>query len=644
MVRGGPDATAARAFAVVADLEAVLWVGAADGAPVEATTHAAARRRLGSTCDGAVVELHSGVDLDTLGRVHGVVRGGGVLVLRLPERPLPGRSGRWVERHLSTAVARVAPRRWSMPVAAPLELSEQDELVATLQSALEAPGITVVTADRGRGKSAGVGRALATLPTERRVVVGGPHPAAISEVLAFSGRAGVRGLRPLELLEAVEGRVPPEVVVVDEAARVPVGLLQALVRAAPQAHFVFATTVHGYEGTGRGFQHRFLPWLHDQAGPVRHLTLRAPVRWSAGDPLERFVFDLLALDAQPAEGVGAALPAGRLHARHEVVDRDRLVADPELLRSVFGLLVAAHYRTTPSDLLRLLDLPEVALHVAWLRGLVVAVGWLQAEGRLTPAAVAAAQRGVRPMGHALAETLICHGGRPEAGALRMWRSVRTAVHPRVRRRGLARDLIAHEHRHHVSTDLFGTMFGASAPLVELRRALGYEVVRVGLSRNARTGVPSVVMLRPASEAGAALVRSLRRDLARDLPLQLERLDQERGVPLDGALQATLRAGLPAPSVWSDAALRAAMVRLDRGATQLDAVGDAPRRWLLALEARGVDWRALLDDRERAAVEGRVIRGQPWHVVGESLGGAGIHVVQRAVRRGLRAAWRGGSES
>ena len=47
----------------------------------------------------------------------------------------------------------------------------------------------------------------------------------------------------------------------------------------------------------------------------------------------------------------------------------------------------------------------------------------------------------RIRGHALPETLISHSGRMEAGRLSFIRSVRIAVHPRLRRLGLATKLI-----------------------------------------------------------------------------------------------------------------------------------------------------------------------------------------------------------
>ncbi|BBI72108.1 hypothetical protein HAALTHF_18600n [Vreelandella aquamarina] len=87
---------------------------------------------------------------------------------------------------------------------------------------------------------------------------------------------------------------------VDEAAAIPASLLARWLAAFPR--IAFATTVHGYEGSGRGFALRFRDILDRQAPQWRELTLQAPIRWSAGDPLEAVIQHLLLLDAPLPKG------------------------------------------------------------------------------------------------------------------------------------------------------------------------------------------------------------------------------------------------------------------------------------------------------------------------------------------------------
>src|SRR5690606_31233726 len=109
-----------------------------------------------------------------------------------------------------------------------------------------------------------------------------------------------------------------DVLLVDEAAMLPLPLLQHIVRAHPSARIALASTTRGYEGTGRGFALRFLPWLRALGRPLTELTLTEPLRWAPDDPVERLIQDVLALDAAPAEveALGSV--------RAERLDRDAL--------------------------------------------------------------------------------------------------------------------------------------------------------------------------------------------------------------------------------------------------------------------------------------------------------------------------------
>lgn len=573
---------------------------------------ASLRAVAGDDFSAVVVDLHHRLSLDALGLAHGLVRGGGCMVLRVPDRQAPSdhralaaspfpasAAGQRTWRRLQPWLA-AAPTSDAPPSPAPAVTEGTDEqaalvrhLVASLSDAGGEPTAQVVVADRGRGKSAALGMALARLRPRASLAVTAPSTAQLVSLRRFD--PDVRYTAPLEVPEV-------DLLVIDEAAGLAVPTLKAL--AARARHLVFATTVHGYEGHGRGFSLRFLPWLKSERSTRVH-RLEAPIRWAEDDPLERWVFEGLLLDAAPGEATSGSPQWSRL-------DRDALARDETTLRQVFGLLVAAHYRTTPDDLLRLLDAANLEVHTLRASGTVVAACLVAREGRLSPAELAPLLEGRgRLRGQALAETLARHSNEPEAATWDLRRNLRTAVHPGRRREGLGATLAHAVHDHAEGADAFGTMFGATPGLLTFRRAQGYRLVRLGATRSDRSGLMSVVMMRPTSERARALVTRLRARLAVDLPHQLRLAHAEHPVPPD--LEAALRDGLDDPAPLSDAqdrerlhsylrrvqtdwAIAGTLARLVDD-VDLSALPEADRRLLLGRLREHRAWRDLAYDRE-----------------------------------------------
>lgn len=644
VLRGSDASTAEKALSLlanVADRDA-LWVG--DAAPPRGV-HARPSdvfRRLGQAFDAVVLDLHAGLDADVLGQCHGMVWGGGALVLRMPDAPPDrGRERLAVHPFLATDVGmrlwarflRCLERATTDDGATPIEpashdargTDEQATVVAELARTFAdpTPSFSVLIADRGRGKSSAMGLALAALDGSTRVAVSAGERGSCAEVLHHArGRASF-----VRLGDLLRGEPRHDVIVVDEAAQLPVPTLQRLVTLHPDARIAFASTVRGYEGTGRGFALRFLEWLGKQARPVVSHTLSEPIRWAADDELERFVFDALLLDAEP----GTPPSGAAADAVHTILDRDALLEDDALLRSFFGLLVHAHYRTTPSDLHRILDAPNVRLHAMMHGGAVVAASLVAIEGELPASICEQVLRGaLRIRGHALPDTIISHLGRADAGALTMIRSVRIAVHPAIRRRGLGRVLSDHVHRAY-EPDLFGTLFGATPELLRFRRSVGYELVRVGASRGARTGEPAAVMLRPVSDRARALFGALRADLARDLPLQLELREADDGLELDPELETALVHGLPPPAPLSDLAVQDAVRGYAYGPRTYESAAVLIRRFVES----NADPLAAIDTASREIIMARVRDRAAWTEVAASASLPSVPAAMRALRRAVR---------
>src|SRR5262249_2234735 len=125
------------------------------------------------------------------------------------------------------------------------------------------------------------------------------------------------------------------------------------------------------------------------------------------------------------------------------LDRDALAHDETMLRELFGLLVAAHYRTSPRDLSTLLDAPDVEVHALFSGSHPIAAAMIAREGGLDAERIDSMRRGLlRPAGHAMPETFVAHCRLPSAGALTGMRIVRIAVHPALQRRGLGTQLLS----------------------------------------------------------------------------------------------------------------------------------------------------------------------------------------------------------
>jgi GNAT superfamily N-acetyltransferase len=292
---------------------------------------------------------------------------------------------------------------------------------------------------------------------------------------------------PAQLLEA---RPRLDLLVVDEAAGLPVHTLLALAALAPRA--IFATTTAGFEGSGRGFRLRFLEALRQRGGELREFRLERPVRWPSGDPLEDWVNRLFLLNAE------AAAP-GDLHPGSvRWLSGEWLAADERRLAAVVGLLSDAHYRTRPSDLQRWLD--GRGVHIGLLEtvggGPLLGVLLAQAEPGLDAGLARAVWGGERrPPGHFLPCVLAGHGAL-DAARRPALRVVRIAVQPRWQRRGLGRRLLraARGFARRQGFGMIGASFGARPDLLRFWNGAGFRALRVGFRRETTSGLHAAVVL------------------------------------------------------------------------------------------------------------------------------------------------------
>lgn len=530
------------------------------------------------------------------------------------------------------------------------QTTDQAAAVRTFESLRDAGTAVVVEADRGRGKSSAAGLAAASLALEGAdVLVTAPSYRNCSEVfgrgldliqrldvqfdtdrpeqpqrLTVASESGGR-IRYAEPDAALERPDAPDVVLVDEAAALPVRRLESFLGTPAVA---FTTTVHGYEGAGRGFSVRFRDRLDESDHTVREATMTAPIRYADTDPVETWAFRALLLDARPAvdQLVTDATPETATYRR---LASGELVDDDHLLREVFGLLVLAHYRTEPADLARLLDGPNISVRALTHGGHVVAVALLAREGSLDSETRAAMYEGRRVRGNMVPDVLSTQLRDEAAGVAVGQRVLRIATHPAVRSRGLGSRLLGEVRAEFGGeVDWLGVGYGATPELIRFWRHNGYSIVHLSTSRNDTSGEYSAIMLDPCSAAGEELA-------SRHTGWFCDRIGATLSDALVDCNPDVVRAALRAADATPDPDLSGREWRLvagvPGGASVLDTDPGPFRRLAIRQLVAPADPDALTDRQARLVVR-KVLQAQPWAAVTEAL----EYVSERECKRELGA--------
>ncbi len=290
-----------------------------------------------------------------------------------------------------------------------------------------------LTAARGRGKSAALGVAIAAAVAHgySNIFITSPSPENLKTLFEFV----FKGFDALNYLDHVDYTIiqstnpdfnkaivrvnihrqhrqtiqyiqpqdaytlgQAELVVIDEAAAIPLPLVRKLM--GPYLVFM-ASTINGYEGTGRSLSLKLIQQLREQSRggskpngaadaevadrstgkatangdiapgrgrSLREITLSEPIRYSQGDSVEKWLNRVLCLDA--------ALPNSKLNtqgcphpSKCELlhVNRDTLFSfhpvSEKFLQQMIALYVASHYKNSPNDLQLMSDAPAHQLFV-----------------------------------------------------------------------------------------------------------------------------------------------------------------------------------------------------------------------------------------------------------------------------------------
>ncbi len=571
-----------------------VWVG--DRADQTSIPASKAAGWLGREIDFIVFNAFSGFDVDAFGQLSGALKGGGLFVLLVPDLdswadycdpdhkrlavyPCQAEqvSGFYLKRLVElirrdttlSLVCENSEARWQQEygqsiLSAPVSEAEQatditDKACRTSDQSQAVESILrvakghrrrplVLTADRGRGKSAALGIASARLLQSglSRIEITAPSLASAEVVfktaesllegceshrgrLLWEGRV-LEFKAPDELLQ-MEGQSDCELMLVDEAAAIPVPLLTQLLKR--QARIVFSTTQHGYEGTGRGFAIKFKSTLAELTPKWKSLHLKQPIRWAEYDPFEDFVFRALMLNALPV-AEETIQNTSIEHCSFERFESTQLIQDEPLLCDLFGLLVLAHYRTRPFDLRHLLDGPNMEVYCLKSQGRVVATALLALEGGIEDSlqeAIWLGQRRVR--GHLIPQSLSNHSGFPEATGFSGLRVIRIAVHPSLQKAGLGSHLLSciEDVARQRKLDYLGSSFGATSELAAFWGRSGYIPVRVGVTREAASGCYSMMVLKSLNDDFDSLAREVSNRFTSGFLLQLSGVFKEMDADL-----------------------------------------------------------------------------------------------------------------
>ena len=532
-------------------LKSAVWIG--DVSPHFATPSyfpfSKTKNLLGSEFPAIIYDARQGIHLDALAIAAGTLQDGGQLLLllnywsHLANQP-DSDSLRWSgEKHaintphfiafLREKIAKYGfPIYQNTPLTLALPTPQKDrsthcqptlEQARLLQQMAEAEEeILIITAKRGRGKSALAGLfAKQQVAQNQPVILTAPNKSAVNIFNKFAG-AEITFMPPDELsqnLSDAPQQFANHWLFVDEAAMIPLDILFRLTKAFKRV--VLTTTIHSYEGTGRGF---LLKFMAKTDRTLRHFELFTPLRWQADDKLEAFIDDLLLCDCEdrlPQPPYDSVL-AEQIQISHcERIPHDQI-------ESVYGLLTLAHYRTSPLDLRRLLDAPQQQFYLAQAHDTLLGCVWAVPEGGVADnTLIRQIRRGERrPRGNLVAQMLCFQARLEEACALRSLRISRIAVQPNWQQQGLGQRLIAQmkqQIKQQGAVDFLSVSFGYTPELLAFWQKCGFILVHFSESKEASSGCYSVVALCPLSEKGRVFVQRAEKQFQRNLPLSFHPL-------------------------------------------------------------------------------------------------------------------------
>ncbi|MCP5326715.1 MAG: tRNA(Met) cytidine acetyltransferase [Oceanospirillaceae bacterium] len=445
---------------------------------------------LGAEYDRIIFDASHGLYPDALCAAAGSLRAGGLFFLITPpaaewpyhpdvfssQRCPAGYTNQGSPHTIQRLLNAISQQTWPAPCntenppEAVMNAGQQSIFMHWQNQLKQIHSCQVLSADRGRGKSYLLARWAEYLNQQKiRFAITGPNKHALAQLTAALGEYG-QYVAPEQV-----SRLSQEIhLIVDEGASLPVPLLQSW--AQHFNHSIFSSTRHGYEGTGKGFEIRFMGFLKQHLPHWQHQQLDLPVRYCAADPLEKLFYQSFMLDAElsplPAPLNSAAIICQKLNPANDATQ----------LQALFALLINAHYQSKPSDLRDILDSPNLHSFVLAQNGQMLAACLAAEEGPLPAALHHAIMQGERrPNGHLIPQSLAFYNGFDFALSARCLRIVRIATRPELQQQGLASQLLngVENWAKQQGYAFSGSSFAATQDVLTFWQKNAYQVCRMG---------------------------------------------------------------------------------------------------------------------------------------------------------------------
>ncbi len=407
-----------------------------------------------------------------------------------------------------------------------LSLSEDENRVIESFSFMLSGGrrVLVLTAPRGRGKSSVTGLSIAGMIVKYKskreksikIIVTAPSIVSASQVMLFVKNAMERlgenvwvKMSDTGHVKIIKGNdfkveyVPPDaaledegdLLVIDEAASLGVNYIDLALRMWRKV--VLVTTVHGYEGSSKAFLRYLRRLIESRRIKVKWVNMEQPLRYAEGDPIEKWLYDALLLDAEPEE------PKSEINMiNYEDIDKTELIDNDKKLRALYGIMVTAHYRNNPDDLMIMLDGAHHLIKALYSgNNSYIAACQIAEEGELQDNLIDMALKGGTFDGDLIPDRIIKHVRIKDFGKLKGWRIVRIAVLQELQDKGFGSEMlnIIFNEAKEKGIDWLGSSFMSDPKVLNFWIKNGFVPVHISPKKNEKLGDYPVVVMKPISD-------------------------------------------------------------------------------------------------------------------------------------------------